>query len=52
VRFGEPFVERIQVAMHPHLFNDANPPAIHVAALGDLGGAIGASLLADRATQS
>jgi glucokinase len=31
--------------MMPHLFNDAHPPAVHVAALGDLGGAIGASLL-------
>ncbi len=45
VRFGEPMVNRIQVAMHPHLFNDARPPAVHPATLGDLGGAIGASLL-------
>ncbi len=45
VRFGEPFVERITEAMHPHLFNDTNPPHMHVAALGDLGGAIGAALL-------
>lgn len=45
VRFGEPFVERIAEAMQPHLFNDEHPPAMHVAALGDLGGAIGASLL-------
>jgi glucokinase len=31
--------------MQPHLFNDGRPPRVHVAALGDLGGAIGASLL-------
>ena len=30
--------------MHPHLFNDDNPPAVEVASLGDLGGAIGAAL--------
>jgi glucokinase len=48
-RLGEPFVERIAEAMQPHLFADDNPPAVHVAALGDLGGAIGASLLAARA---
>ncbi len=45
VRFGEPGVERIRAAMMPHLFNDSDPPAIRVASLGDLGGAVGASLL-------
>lgn len=45
VRFGQEFADRIAAAMLPHLFNDAHPPAVHVAALGDLGGAIGASLL-------
>jgi glucokinase len=45
VRFGQEFADRIGEAMMPHLFNDAHPPAVHVAALGDLGGAIGASLL-------
>jgi glucokinase len=45
VRFGEPCAKRIAEAMQPHLFADARPPEIHVAALGDLGGAIGASLL-------
>lgn len=44
VRFGQPFAERISVEMHPHLFNDTRPPAVRVAALGDLGGAIGAAL--------
>jgi glucokinase len=50
VRMGEPFVERISKAMHPHLFNADAPPAVHLAALGDLGGAIGAALLAQRAS--
>ena len=45
VRFGQPMAERIATAMHPHLFNDDRPPAVRVAALGDLGGAIGAALL-------
>ncbi len=46
VRFGEPYTERIVTAMQPHLFNDTNPPDVRVASLGDLGGAIGAALLA------
>jgi glucokinase len=45
VRFGEPFRDRIARQMSKHLFVDERPPAIHVAELGDLGGAIGASLL-------
>ncbi len=47
VRFGQPYVDKIAKAMKPHLFVDDRPPAIHVASLGDLGGAIGASLLFD-----
>ena len=46
VRFGEPFAKRIATSMHPHLFHDENPPDVRVASLGDLGGAIGAALLA------
>ena len=46
-RLGQPYVERIERAMAPHLFVDERPPAVSVAALGDLGGAIGAALLAD-----
>ncbi len=46
VRFGEPMVARIAAAMQPHLFVDERPPAVKLAALGDLGGAIGAALLA------
>jgi glucokinase len=45
VRMGDPYAKRIAKAMGPHLFNDGNPPAVKVASLGDLGGAIGASLL-------
>jgi glucokinase len=45
VRLGHPYAKRIAEAMQPHLFMDWRPPHVHVAALGDLGGAIGASLL-------
>jgi len=44
-RLGEEYARKIEKAMLPHLFVDDNPPAVHVAALGDLGGAIGAALL-------
>ena len=46
VRFGEPYVKRIEKAMMPHLFASDHPPDVKLAALGDLGGAIGAALLA------
>jgi len=45
IRLGHPYAQRISEAMQPHLFHDGMPPHVHVAALGDLGGAIGASLL-------
>jgi glucokinase len=48
VRFGEPYVQLISKAMRPHLFNDTRPPDVKLAALGDLGGALGAALLALR----
>ena len=48
IRLGEPMARRIEAAMMPHLFADDAPPVVQVAALGDLGGAIGASLLVDR----
>ena len=51
LRLGEPYVERIREAMMPHLFADEHPPAVELAALGDLGGAIGASLLVKRAAR-
>jgi glucokinase len=45
-KLGAPFTERVAGAMAPHLF--ASPPRVEVvgAALGDLGGAIGAAELA------
>jgi glucokinase len=46
LRLGEPYVERIRDAMMPHLFADHRPPEVLLASLGDLGGAIGATLLA------
>ena len=45
VRLGHPYAKRIADEMLPHLFADWRPPHVHVAALGDLGGAIGAALL-------
>jgi glucokinase len=47
-RLGEPYVSRIREAMMPHLFVDDRPPAVHLAALGDLGGAIGAALMSKK----
>jgi glucokinase len=48
-RFGERYVRRIAARMHPHLFVDDRPPEMRLAALGDLGGAIGAALLVKKA---
>jgi glucokinase len=50
IRLGEPYAERIRHAMMPHLFSDGDPPELSVAALGDLGGAIGAALLVSAGT--
>jgi glucokinase len=47
VRLGDPYAKRIADEMLPHLFADFRPPDVHVAALGDLGGAIGAALLVE-----
>ena len=46
VRLGQRYADRIAAAMQPHLFFSDRPPPVLVAALGDLGGAVGASLLA------
>jgi glucokinase len=43
-RFGQPFADRLAREMQPHLFVSDRPPPVLVAALGDLGGAIGAAL--------
>ena len=48
VRFGEPYVSKIGKAMRPHLFPGHQLPAVHLAGLGDAGGAIGAALLVRR----
>ena len=45
LRLGEPYRDRIEKAMMPHLFASDNPPPFLMAELGDLGGAIGAALL-------
>ncbi|MEI6452515.1 MAG: ROK family protein [Actinomycetes bacterium] len=45
LRLGQPFVDSIRDAMIPHLVAPQNPPAVLLAELGDLGGAIGAALL-------
>ena len=45
VRFGDRYMEPLSKEMAKHLFVDERPPAVRVASLGDLGGAIGASLL-------
>jgi glucokinase len=50
VRLGDPYAKRISEAMQPHLFADDRPPDVHVAKLGDLGGAIGAALLVEPAS--
>jgi glucokinase len=47
IRLGHPYAKQIADAMQPHLFADSRPPHVHVAALGDLGGAIGAALLVE-----
>jgi glucokinase len=45
IRFGERLMDPLTEEMSKHLFVDERPPAVRVASLGDLGGAIGASLL-------
>jgi glucokinase len=49
VRFGEQYMPRITEEMDPYLFDRKNPPPLLIASLGDLGGAIGAALLAKSA---
>jgi glucokinase len=48
VRLGQPYVDRIAELVRPQVFVRDRPPAILLAALGDLGGAIGAALLVER----
>lgn len=46
IRLGDEFVERIRVAAMEHIVMPARPPDFRLAELGDLGGAMGAALLA------
>ena len=48
IRFGERLMEPLTEEIGKHLFVNERPPALRVASLGDLGGAIGASLLVAR----
>ena len=45
-RLGQQHADRVAEVMAPHLFVPERPPAVQAAALGDLGGALGAALLA------
>ena len=47
LRLGPAYAGEIEREMHKHLFVTNRSPALHLADLGDLGGAIGASLLVD-----
>jgi glucokinase len=44
-RFGQPMADRIAGLMKPYLFQADKAPPVETAALGDLGGAVGATLL-------
>jgi glucokinase len=48
IRFGERLMDPLMEEMDQHLFVNERPPAVRVASLCDLGGAIGASLLVSR----
>jgi glucokinase len=48
LRFGHRYRQRLLAELHKHLFIAERPPAFDLAELGDLGGAIGASLLIAR----
>jgi glucokinase len=45
IRLGDRYMDALRKEMAKHLFVDERPPVVRVASLGDLGGAIGASLL-------
>ena len=51
VRLGPTYLERFTLELMTHLFAPV-PPAVRIAELGDLGGAIGGSLLVKSASQS
>ncbi|MGZ4438802.1 MAG: ROK family protein, partial [Gaiellaceae bacterium] len=45
-RLGQPFVDQIAEQMTPHLFTPDKPPRMLGTELGDLGGSVGAAVLA------
>ena len=47
LRFGERYMDQLLEEMRKHVFFETMPP-VKMAALGDLGGAVGASLLVSR----
>jgi glucokinase len=49
VRLGQAYLDRIAALVKPQVFLRERPPQVLLASLGDLGGAIGASLLVDAA---
>jgi glucokinase len=51
-RLGQPYADRIAAAMQPRLFQPEKAPHVLAARLGDLGGAIGAALLASAAAEA
>lgn len=51
-RLGQPYADEIAKRMHKHLFRADSPPPVRVSALGDLAGALGASLLVPRPVSS
>ncbi len=50
-RLGQPYADRIDERMREHILVPARAPRVVVAELGDLGGAIGAALLAQVSSQ-
>jgi glucokinase len=52
LRLGEEYVRRIEAHMRPELFVAERPPAMHLASLGDLGGATGAALLVEQSARA
>ena len=46
LRLGEEWLHRVEAATQKHLFRREQPPDFRLAELGDLGGAIGATLIA------
>jgi glucokinase len=48
LRFADRYMDDLRAEINEHLFVSDRPPPIEVAALGDLGGAIGATLLFGR----